>query len=81
MTKVPPLPPRFSHLTAAGAPLNLSTADAAELFEFWGFTRSGRDFLRKLERCDVLAPVPLTHQRTKRWATAEVLGIYWRELK
>lgn len=81
MTKAPPLPPHFSHLTRAGAPLHLSTADAAELLEFWGFTRSGRDFLRKLERCAVLVPVPVTHQRTKRWDTAAVLAIYWRELK
>jgi hypothetical protein len=73
MAKRPPLPPGLTHLNEPSAPLLLSSIDAALLFEFWGFSRSGRTFLAKLERCAVLTPVMLKHQRGKRWKTQQVL--------
>ena len=81
MTPHPPLPKGYQYLTGPTAPQYLKTGQVAKLMEFWGFTLSGRDFVRKLERCGALTPTPLKHQHGKRWATAKVLEVWRAEQK
>lgn len=73
----PPLPEPLKHLSKPDAPKHIKTTQVAVLVEFWGFTQSGRDFVRKLERCGVLKPKTLKHQRHKFWSTEAVLNV-WR---
>lgn len=80
ITKVP-LPPGRECLAQAHGPQMLGSAEVAELLEFWGFTRSGVDYLKKLEGSGVIRPVRLAHSRCKRWVTVEVLAIYQQEVQ
>lgn len=75
----PPLPPKLSYLTRAAAPLHVGTAEVRALVEFWGFTRNGEEFVKKLVRCGVLRPERFAHQRGNRYKTAEVLQLYETE--
>jgi hypothetical protein len=71
-----PLPNHLRHLTGPEPPQLIGTTDVAQLFEFWGFARSGRDYLRKLEHSGTLTCVPVPLQKHKRWQTVAVLALW-----
>lgn len=79
MKTTPPLPNKLKRLSGPHAPLYVATADVRALVEFWGFTRNGEDFVKKLVRCEVLKPVKLKHQRGNRFPTIAVLELYDQE--
>lgn len=75
----PPLPRRMKHLAGLDAPLHLCRGDVAVLLEFWGFTRNGEEFLKKLVKCEVISPVKLAHQNNARYLTRQVLAVWETE--
>lgn len=54
----------------------IGTAEFAQLVEFWGYTRSGFEYVKKLERCGMITPHAVPGNRCKRWKTAEVMALY-----
>lgn len=76
----PPLPDELKHLSRPGrCPVHLCAKQVATLLEFWGFTVNGEQHVKKLSRCGVLNPVRLTHQRSLRFLTGEVLAVWETE--
>ena len=78
-SKLPPLPPKLRKLSGPNAPLHLATAEVRVLVKFWGFTKNGEEFVKKLVRCQVLRPTKLKHQRGNRFETRTVLELYEQE--
>lgn len=62
-------------------PLHLCAADVAALMEHWGFTRSGKGFVRKLAKCEVLKPKKFRFQRGLRFDTNAVFAYYRKEIE
>lgn len=79
MNQPPPLPNQLKKLNGPNAPLHVATAEVRVLVEFWGFTRNGEEFVKKLVRCQVLRPTKLRHQRGNRFETRQVLELYEHE--
>ncbi len=79
MKATPPLPNQLKKLGGPNRPLHIATAEVRALVEFWGFTRNGEEFVKKLVRCKVLVPMKLKHQRGNRFETVAVLKLYETE--
>jgi len=75
-----PFPSDLRRFGEVDGPRMMGTGELVRLLEFWGFTRCGRSFLKKMEACEVLRPVHLRHQRVKRWRTLDVLRFYQGEV-
>ena len=54
----------------------IGTAEFAQLVEFWGYSRNGFEYVKKLERCSMITAHYAPGNRCKRWKTSEVFALY-----
>lgn len=76
----PPLPEDLAHWgNEATRPLHCGSGDVARLLEHWGYTRNGREFVKKLRLSGALPEVKLKHVQKARYETATVLALWGKE--